>query len=80
MMEGLDDVPILYAQHTCHEALEKIIEFTPKLNIHDTNRVTKAIDHYEQYIDFDELLRRTSARDSSFADPCANNISELRNI
>jgi len=69
MMEGIDDVPILYAQNTCHEALEKIIAFTPKLNIDDRTRVERAVDHYEKYIDFDELLRRTSARNSSFDVP-----------
>jgi len=79
-MEGIDDAPIIYATNTCHEALEKIIEFTPKLNIHDTNRVTKAVDHYEKYIDFDELLRRTSSSDSSFDDPCSGPISELRSM
>ena len=66
MMDGIDNAPILYVEHTCHEALEKIIEFTPKLNIHDKSRVTKAVDHYEAYIDFDELLRRTSSTHSSF--------------
>lgn len=80
MMEGIEDAPIIYAQNTCHEALEKIIEFTPKLNIHDTNRVTKAVDHYEPYIDFDELLRRTSSSDSSFDDPCSAPLTELRSM
>jgi len=69
MMEGLDDVPVLYAHYSCHEALEKIHAFTPKLNIDDTSRVRSAVDHYEPYIDFEELLRRTSARNSSFDDP-----------
>jgi len=40
-----------------------------KLNIDDTNRVDVAIEHYEPYIDFEELLRRTTATNSSFNEP-----------
>jgi BioD-like phosphotransacetylase family protein len=42
-----------------HDAMTKISNYTPKLNIDDTNRVSVAVKHYEQYIDFDELLKRT---------------------
>lgn len=47
----------------------QIHNFTPKLNIHDKHRVGVAINHYEPYIDFDELLRRTQATNNSFNEP-----------
>lgn len=46
MMEGYDDIPILYVEYSTHEALEKIHEFTPKLNIDDSSRVVRAVEHY----------------------------------
>jgi BioD-like phosphotransacetylase family protein len=49
--------------------MSKIADFTPKLNIDDTHRVDEAVAWYEKHINFDELLRRTSSRDSSFDDP-----------
>lgn len=69
MMDDLDDVAVLYSPFSCHETLEKIHAFTPKLHIDDTSRVRGAIDHYEPFIDFEELMRRTSARNSSFDEP-----------
>lgn len=51
--------PIMMVEGTTHAAMTKIHNFTPKLNIDDTNRVGVAVDHYEPYIDFDLLLDRT---------------------
>jgi len=61
-----DDGPsIMMVEGTTHEAMRKIHEYTPKLNIDDTSRVSVAVDHYEKYIDFDELLRRTKKEDKN---------------
>ena len=60
MIEADDeDVPILLSPLTTHHTMEAIHSFTPKLNVHDKGRVLAAVDHYEQYIDFDLLLSRT---------------------
>jgi BioD-like phosphotransacetylase family protein len=64
MIKDEEDGPsIMMAEGTTHEAMRKIHEYTPKLNIDDTSRVGVAVDHYEKYIDFDELLRRTKRED-----------------
>jgi len=60
MFEGLDGAPVLVVEYSTHEAMKLIHDYTPKLNIDDKNRVRKAVEHYEPYIDFEELLRRTS--------------------
>mmetsp|Transcript_7919 Transcript_7919/g.17011 ORF Transcript_7919/g.17011 Transcript_7919/m.17011 type:complete len:456 (+) Transcript_7919:206-1573(+) len=54
-----DGPSIMFVEGTTHAAMTKIHGFTPKLNIDDTSRVSVAVDHYEQYIDFDLLLERT---------------------
>ena len=54
-----DGPSIMMVEGTTHEAMTKIHNYTPKLHIDDTSRVSVAVDHYEPYIDFDELLRRT---------------------
>ena len=60
MLQGLDDnVPVLRAPYTTHEAMEMIYKFTPKLNINDPNRVNAAVNHYEKFIDYDLLLQQT---------------------
>jgi len=60
MITDDDDGPsIMIARGTTHEVMTKIHAYTPKLNIDDTSRVSVAVDHYEKYIDFDLLLRRT---------------------
>ena len=54
------DAPsIMLVEGTTHAAMTKIHNFTPKLNIDDTGRVSVAVDHYEPYIDFDLLLQQT---------------------
>ena len=47
-------------EHSTHEAMQMIHAYTPKFNVHDKHRVATAVAHYEPYLDFDELLRRTS--------------------
>lgn len=59
MIIGIDDAPVMIVENSTHEAMQKIHDYTPKFNIHDVDRVSKAVDHYEPYIDFDELLKRT---------------------
>jgi BioD-like phosphotransacetylase family protein len=80
MLAGLSGAPVMVLETTTHEATSKIGKFTPKLNIDDTNRVGVAVDHYEPYIDFDELLRRTQSGNSSFNDPSSISLEDLRKI
>lgn len=61
--------PVLHVEESTFRTMEMINNFTPKLNIDDKHRVKEAINHYEKYIDFDELLRRTSSGDDSFDEP-----------
>lgn len=58
-----DGPSIMMVEGTTHAAMTKIHNFTPKLNIDDTGRVSVAVDHYEPYIDFDQLLHRTRRGD-----------------
>eukprot|EP00934_Nitzschia_sp_Nitz4_P005481 Nitzschia sp. Nitz4//scaffold230_size58257//12802//14211//NITZ4_006475-RA/size58257-augustus-gene-0.9-mRNA-1//-1//CDS//3329543232//5471//frame0 len=60
MMRGVEGAPIMSVQMPTQHVMKAIMEFTPKLNIHDTSRVDVAVDHYEKYIDYDLLLKRTS--------------------
>lgn len=80
MMVGVDGAPIMSIGVPTHEAMTRIHQFTPKLNIHDTNRVGVAVDHYEPYIDFDELLRRTTSSNSSFNEPGSPSLAELKRL
>ena len=80
MMEGMEGAPMMVVELSTHETMTRINNFTPKLNIEDTNRVKVAIEHYEPYIDFDELLRRTSSDNSSFNDPTSISFDELRRM
>jgi len=80
MLKGLNAAPIMNVELTTHEAMTKIHKFTPKLNIYDTNRVAVAVDHYEPYIDFEELMRRTQAGNTSFNDPSSISLSDLRKM
>lgn len=78
MLANLKGAPVMVVETTTHEATSKIGEHTPKLNIEDTFRVGVAIDHYEPYIDFDELLRRTQSSDSSFNEPGRIRFEDLK--
>lgn len=79
MVKG-GDAPVLFVEYSTNSAMEMIHDFTPKLNIDDTSRVAHAVDHYEPYIDFDELLRRTSSSNSSFDDPTSGSFNDLKRI
>ena len=59
MFEGLEGAPVMVVEFSTHQAMHMIHDFTPKLNIDDKNRVRKAVEHYEPYIDFELLLERT---------------------
>lgn len=80
MLMGLEGAPVIIVEYSTHQAMEKIHGFTPKLNIEDRNRVGKAVEHYEQYINFDELLRRTTSSNSSFNDPSSISFEDLRRL
>ena len=58
--------------------MSMIHRYTPKFNIDDKHRVVTAVEHYEPFIDFDELMRRTSSSDSSFNEPGTISLDELR--
>ncbi|KAL7529130.1 hypothetical protein ACHAWF_002850 [Thalassiosira exigua] len=60
MFEGLEGAPVMVVGYSTHQAMQMIHDYTPKLNIDDKNRVEKAVEHYERYIDFDQLLQRAS--------------------
>ena len=78
MLNSLEGAPVMVVELSTHQAMQKIHSFTPKLNIDDTNRVGKAVEHYEPYIDFDELLRRTRSENSSFNVPGDITFEDLR--
>lgn len=80
MIDGVDGCPIMVVDQTTHQAMTNIHNFTPKLNIADTNRVQVAVDHYEPYIDFNELTRRTTSSNSSFNEPGTLGLDELRRL
>mmetsp|Transcript_19155 Transcript_19155/g.43612 ORF Transcript_19155/g.43612 Transcript_19155/m.43612 type:complete len:256 (-) Transcript_19155:94-861(-) len=55
--------PVLHVGYSTHQAMEMIDNYTPKLNSDDTHRVQDAIEHYEKYIDFDQVLQRISDKE-----------------
>mmetsp|Transcript_28292 Transcript_28292/g.60301 ORF Transcript_28292/g.60301 Transcript_28292/m.60301 type:complete len:413 (-) Transcript_28292:203-1441(-) len=63
MFEGLEGAPVMVVGYSTHQAMQMIHDYTPKLNIDDKNRVGKAVEHYEPYIDFDLLLDRASSEE-----------------
>lgn len=67
-------------EHSTHEAMQIIHAYTPKFNIDDKHRVNTAIEHYEPYINFDELLRRTRSSDSSFNEPGTVKFDDLKKL
>jgi len=79
MIYGLD-VPILIAPYATRDAMSMIHDYTPKLNIDDTNRVIKAVEHYEPYIDFTELLRMTSSSDEKSSEPGTLSLEGLKSL
>lgn len=67
MFEGLEEAPVMVVGYSTHEAMQMIHDYTPKLNIDDKNRVRKAVEHYEPYIDFEQLLQRASSKEWGFS-------------
>jgi len=61
MINGLEGASVMLVEHSTHEAMQKIHNYTPKFNIADKDRVTMEVEHYEPFIDFEELLRRTTS-------------------
>lgn len=59
MFETLEAPPMLVCREGTRLAMERIIKYTPKHNNQDTHRLEIAVNHYEPYIDFDLLLKRT---------------------
>jgi BioD-like phosphotransacetylase family protein len=80
ILNGVTGAPIMIVEKTTHEVTTMINGFTPKLNIHDTSRVAVAVDHYEPYIDFDTLMRRTTRGNSSFNEPGSISLDELKRL
>lgn len=80
MLEGCEGAPIMLVESTTTAVTSAINSYTPKLNIHDTNRVSVAVDHYEPYIDFDELMRRISSSNSSFNEPGTVAFEDLKRL
>lgn len=79
MLEGSSSrAPVMTVGLSTNDVMTKIHNFTPKLNIHDTNRVVVAAEHYEPHIDFDELMRRTQSGNSSFNEPGSIPLEELK--
>jgi BioD-like phosphotransacetylase family protein len=77
MLHSLHDAPVMVVGYSTYDTMSRIHDYTPKLNIDDKSRVAAAIDHYEPYIDFEELTRRTQAGNSSFNDPGSISLFEL---
>jgi len=80
LIDGHPGCPIMAVEKTTHEAMKDIHNFTPKLNIDDVNRVSVAVNHYEPYIDFDELMRRTTSTNSSFNEPGVPTLEDVRRL
>lgn len=52
-------VPIMTCEFSTYKAIEMIHNCTPMLTSSNVERVNAAVEHYEHYIDFDVLLKRT---------------------
>ena len=50
--------PVLMTDRRTDSVMQGIYKYTPKLNSEDSNRVERAVQHYQPYIDFDLLLDR----------------------
>jgi len=80
MINGLEGAPVMLVEHSTHEAMQKIHNYTPKFNTADKDRVSKAVEHYEPFIDFEELLRRTTSSNSSFNEPGTITLDDLKTV
>lgn len=59
MNESDSAPPVLLAPYPTNIVMDMIHSYTPKLNFEDASRAQTAVNHYEPYIDFDLLLKRT---------------------
>lgn len=50
------DLPALRVNMDTANIVDRVQKFVSKLNLDDRPRVTRAVSHYEKYIDFDTLL------------------------
>lgn len=57
--------PVIMTNKPTDAVMQGLYHFTPKLNNEDGNRVDKAVEHYEPYIDFDLLLDRIEITDQN---------------
>jgi phosphate acetyltransferase len=66
IMKGLPDSvpPVLMTDIRTDVVMQGIYQYTPKLNHEDSNRVERAVQHYQPYIDFDLLLERVTINDT----------------
>mmetsp|Transcript_2240 Transcript_2240/g.3037 ORF Transcript_2240/g.3037 Transcript_2240/m.3037 type:complete len:383 (-) Transcript_2240:196-1344(-) len=51
------EAPLLFAGVSTFKVVDRLRDYTPKLHIHDRERVEAAINHYEPYLDFETMLR-----------------------
>lgn len=54
--------PVLMTERRTDSVMQGIYKYTPKLNSEDSNRVERAVQHYQPYIDFDLLLDRVKIK------------------
>lgn len=80
MIQNSNGAAVMIVDYSTHDTMTKIHKYTPKLNIDDANRVAKAIDHYESYIDYDELMRRTQSGSSSLQEPVCITSTQFTNL
>jgi BioD-like phosphotransacetylase family protein len=50
--------PVMMVPQSTRHVMEQLVNYTPKLNYEDSHRARTAVEHYEQFIDFDLLLER----------------------
>jgi BioD-like phosphotransacetylase family protein len=54
--------PVLMTDRRTDRVMQGIYKYTPKLNSEDSNRVERAVQHYQPYVDFDLLLDRVKIK------------------
>mmetsp|Transcript_41428 Transcript_41428/g.129749 ORF Transcript_41428/g.129749 Transcript_41428/m.129749 type:complete len:280 (+) Transcript_41428:661-1500(+) len=54
--EGYVNAPVFYIPKRSWEVITALNDYVPKLNIVDRARCKVAAEHYEQYLDFDQIL------------------------
>lgn len=72
--------PVMEVGYSTSDAMSMIQNYTPKLHAGDSHRVETAVEHYKTYIDFDELIRRTTSQNSSFNEPGHISLDALRGL